>query len=148
MHLTRAAQALRAVHVAIAGVELASLGYLWLCACTSRRDNLLRAAIAVVLVGEGVALLVGNGDCPLGPLQKRLGDPAPLLELILPRSAAKAAVPIFASATLVGTATVAAQSVASRRSTRCRQEQRVRSSTRACRRVNGRRTDRADGLVP
>jgi hypothetical protein len=117
MHLTRAAQALRAVHVAIAGVELVSFGYLWLCACTNRRDKLLRAAIAV-LVGEGAALLIGNGDCPLGPLQNRLDDPAPLFELILPRSAAKAAVPIFAGATFVGTVIVAAQSVASRRSTR------------------------------
>ena len=69
-HLTCAARALRAGHVVVAGVELFCLSYVWLCACTNRRDKLLWAAITV-LVGDGVGLVVGRGDCPLGPQQER-----------------------------------------------------------------------------
>jgi hypothetical protein len=115
MHLTCAARALRAGHVVVAGVELFCLSYLWLCACTNRRDKLLWAAITV-LVGEGVGLVVGRGDCPLGPLQERLGDPVPLFELVLPRRAARAAVPIFACITCLGIGVLAARSATSRRS--------------------------------
>lgn len=68
----------------ITGAELSSLGYVWWCALTGRRDRILVAA-AAALLGEAVALVIGKGDCPLGPLQKRPGDPVPLFELVLPR---------------------------------------------------------------
>lgn len=93
--MTTGARALRAGHVLIAAAELSSLGYLWSCAVTGRRDRALWAAVAV-LVAEGVGLVGGRGDCPLAPLQRRLGDPVPLFELVLPRRVAKAAVPVLA----------------------------------------------------
>lgn len=98
--LGRRAKVLRGVHVLIAAVEMGSLAHVWRCALTGRRDRLLRVSIALLSI-EGVGLLVGRGDCPLGPLQQRVGDPVPLFELVLPPRAAKAAVPVLA-ATAVG----------------------------------------------
>ena len=51
---------------------------------------------------EGAALVVGRGNCPLGPLQGRLGDPIPLFELMLPPRAAKAAIPVLAVVAVAG----------------------------------------------
>jgi hypothetical protein len=59
-------------------------------------------ASLVVLSVQGAALVIGHGNCPLGPLQGRLGDPVPLFELALPARVAKAAVPTLAAVALVG----------------------------------------------
>jgi hypothetical protein len=104
--LGRAAHVFRILHTLIAVVDLAALGYIWTCAVRRRRDRVLHASVVALLV-EGVALVVGRGNCPLGPLQRRLGDPVPLFELVLPRRAAKAAVPLLAAISLVGLALVA-----------------------------------------
>ncbi|CAN5755354.1 hypothetical protein BH23CHL8_BH23CHL8_17690 [soil metagenome] len=53
---------------------------------------------------EGVALFMGRGDCPMGPFQRRLGDPVPLFELVLPPRAAKLAVPVLFALSLAGMA--------------------------------------------
>lgn len=103
--LPRAAAEFRAVHALIAVVELACLGYVWACAISGRRDRRLDAAVAVLLA-EGVGLLIGRGQCPLGPLQRRLGDETPLLELVLPPRAAKLAVPILSGTATLGVAIV------------------------------------------
>ena len=113
MRLTGAALALRTVHVAVAAVELAALGELWLCALTNRRGKALWVAGAVLAL-EGVGLVVGRGDCPLGPLQERVGDPVPLFELVLPPRAAKAAVPVLAGATFLGIGVLLVRSRTSR----------------------------------
>ncbi len=47
---------------------------------------------------------MGRGNCPMGRTQAAWGDPVPLFELVLPPRAAKAAVPILATASLVGLA--------------------------------------------
>jgi len=99
--LGRGALAVRSVHVLIAGGEIASLIYLWTCALAGRRGRALNAAI-VVLSMEGAALVAGRGDCLLGPLQQRLGDPVPLFELVLRPRAAKLAVPALAGFTVLG----------------------------------------------
>jgi hypothetical protein len=85
---------------------LASLGYIWVCAARRRRNRLLGASIAFLSV-EGVGLVIGGGDCPMGPFQEQLGDPVPFFELVLPPRAAKAAVPILAAASLAGFLAVA-----------------------------------------
>jgi hypothetical protein len=99
--LSRAALSLRAAHTAIAGVELTCLGYIWTCALTGRRGPLLHLAIGV-LGTEGVGLVIGRGECPLGPLQQRVGDPVPLFELVLPPVWAKRAVPILTGVSAAG----------------------------------------------
>lgn len=85
----------------IAAVGLSSVAYLWACALTGRRDRWLGAA-CVVLAAQGVGVLIGQGDCPLAPLQRRLGDPTPCFELVLPPRVAKAAFPLLLAVTLGG----------------------------------------------
>jgi hypothetical protein len=101
-----AAKAFRVIHTAIAFIDLAALGYIWRCAITRRRGRMLTASAAALLL-EGGALVVGRGNCPLGPVQTRLGDPVPLFELVLPPRAAKAAVPVLAAVSVTGLALVA-----------------------------------------
>lgn len=99
--LGRPAKAYRVFHTAWSVVGLASLGYIWACAATRRRDRRLWASVAFLSI-EGVGLLVGGGDCPLGPFQAQLGDSVPFFELVLPPRAAKAAVPILAGTSVAG----------------------------------------------
>lgn len=95
------AKAFRVGHAAVGIVELGCLGYVWACALGRRRDRLLGAALAVLAV-QGAGMVVGRGNCPLGPLQRRLGDPSPLFELILPPRAARAVFPVLLIVTLGG----------------------------------------------
>jgi hypothetical protein len=99
--LSTAARAFRALHGVIAGAFLFSIGYVWWCALTRRRDGWLRVAVAA-LVTEGAFVTANRGDCPLGPLQDRLGDPVPLFELVLSPTAARRAVPVLGTVTAAG----------------------------------------------
>jgi hypothetical protein len=94
------------IHAAWSVGGLASLGYVWAAAVTRRRDRALAASVAFLSV-EGVALMVGRGNCPMGPLQSEWGDPVPFFELLLPPRAAKAAVPILAVTSVAGLVAVA-----------------------------------------
>lgn len=86
-------------------MQLAGLAYIWRCAATRRRSGRLWAGVVLLLV-EGAALVVGHGDCPIGPRQAEWGDPVPFFELVLPPRAAKAAVPVLAVVSLAGIAAV------------------------------------------
>jgi hypothetical protein len=109
--LSVSAKALRAFHIGVGIVGLSSLVYVWICALTGRRDQVLVVAVAALLV-EGAAILIGRGNCPLGPLQQRLGDPTPLFAQVLPPRWAKAAFPVLITATLAGFALLAVRYVA------------------------------------
>jgi hypothetical protein len=100
------AKAWRVVHAAWSVVQLGCLGYIWASAVTRRRSPRLWASVAFLFV-EGGALVVGGGECPVGPLQSEWGDPVPFFELILPPRAAKAAVPVLAAVSLTGIAALA-----------------------------------------
>ncbi|MEA2623545.1 MAG: hypothetical protein QOH61_2455 [Chloroflexota bacterium] len=106
--LPRKAKAFRIAHATAAIVNLTSLGNIWLCAATRRRNRLLGLSVGLLL-SEGGALLIGRGNCPLGAFQRSLGDPVPLFELVLPPRAAKAAIPLLAGVTLAAFATLAAR---------------------------------------
>jgi len=103
--LPAAALAFRLAHTGIAVAFLIAIAYIWWCALTGRRDRHLRLAI-MVLAGEGVLVLANRGDCPLGGLQERLGDPIPLFELVLSPKAAKLAVPVLGAIAGIGTVLV------------------------------------------
>lgn len=106
--LSGAALAFRAAHAAIAVEMLLAIAYVWWCALTGRRGRLLRIA-ATSLIGEGVLVTANRGDCPLGGLQERLGDPVPLFELALSPRAAKRAVPTLGAITAAGLALLVAR---------------------------------------
>jgi hypothetical protein len=99
--LATGARVYRLVHVALASLELSCLAYVWTCAFTRRRDRWLHTAIAILAI-QGIGMVIGRGDCPLGPVQQRLGDPTPLFELVLPPKAAKVVFPILGAVTLGG----------------------------------------------
>ena len=101
MKLSRAALAFRAAHAAIAVEMLLAIAYVWWCALSGRRGRLLQIASAS-LIGEGVLVAANGGDCPLGGMQERLGDPVPLFELVLSPRAAKRAVPTLGAITAAG----------------------------------------------
>ena len=80
--------------ILVAVAFLLAIVDVWWCALTGRRDRWLRAAVAA-LVTEGVFVAANRGDCPLGGLQDRLGDPVPLFELVLSPSATRRALPVL-----------------------------------------------------
>jgi len=100
------AKVFRLAHVAWGVVSMAALAVIWRSVITGHRDRVLAASVAWLSV-EGAALIVGRGDCPMGPMQRSLGDPVPMFELALPPPAAKVAVPILAGVTVVGLVGVA-----------------------------------------
>ena len=104
--LAPAALAFRAAHAAIAAGFLAAIGDVWASALTGRRGRELPVAVAALLT-EGAVVAANHGDCPLGPLQERLGDPVPLFELVLPPRAARLAVPALGAVTAAGLAVIA-----------------------------------------
>jgi hypothetical protein len=99
--LSRAALAFRAAHAAIAVEMLLAIAYVWWCALGGRRGRLLQIASAS-LIGEGLLVAANGGDCPLGGLQERLGDPIPLFELVLSPRRAKRAVPTLGAISAAG----------------------------------------------
>jgi hypothetical protein len=70
---------------------------------------LLRPAIAA-LASEGVLVVTNQGNCPLGPIGDRIGDPVPLFELVLSPRAARRAIPALGLVTAVGLGLLAARS--------------------------------------
>jgi hypothetical protein len=104
--VTPAVLAFRTAHAAISAAFLLAIGYVWWCAITGRRGRLLRTAVAA-LASEGLVVVVNHGDCPLGGLQERLGDPVPLFELVLSPRAARRAVPALGAVTIAGIALLA-----------------------------------------
>lgn len=57
------------------------------------------AALAALML-EGLLVLLSRGNCPLGPLFRRLGDEKPFFELLLPPRAARFTVPVLTWVTL------------------------------------------------
>ena len=59
--------------------------------------------VALVALGvEAVLVMLSAGNCPLGPLFRRLGDDKPFFELLLPRRTARLAFPVLAAITAFG----------------------------------------------
>lgn len=99
--LSRRARAYRTAHLVWGIAQLTALARVWASALGLPRRGSFWPAVGFLGV-QGVGLLVGRGDCPLTPVQHRLGDPAPMFELVLPPRAAKAAIPVLAGVSLLG----------------------------------------------
>jgi hypothetical protein len=99
--VSTAVLASRAAHGVISAVFLACIASVWLAAWRGEAGPLTYAAVAA-LAGEGVLVLLSRGNCPLGPLFRRLGDEKPFFELLLPPRAAKLAVPALGAVASVG----------------------------------------------
>jgi hypothetical protein len=106
--LTPAALAFRGAHTAIAAGFLLAIVHVWWCALSGRRGPLLHVAMAA-LTTEGTLVAANGGDCPLGGLQGRMGDPVALFELVLSPRAAKRAVPVLGTVAALGIVLVLAR---------------------------------------
>lgn len=112
--LTPAIVLWRVTHGLITAGFLAAIAAIWTAAITGRKGRWLSAAIAAVAC-EGVVVALNHGDCPLGPIGERVGDPIPFFELMLSPRAARRAVPALGAFTATGAAIVAARDVRKRR---------------------------------
>jgi hypothetical protein len=95
------ARGYRIAHLGWAAAQMGALGRVWGSALGMRRDGWFWPAMGFLGL-QGVGLVAGRGDCPMTPLQQRLGDPVPMFELVLPPRAARAAIPVLAGAALLG----------------------------------------------
>ena len=93
--------AYRVAHLAWGVGQLAALGRVWATALGAGRGGMFWPAVGFLGI-QGVGLAAGRGDCPMTPVQRRLGDPVPMFELLLPPRAAKAAVPVLAAVAALG----------------------------------------------
>jgi len=80
---------------------LACIAIVYVRVWRARAGPITIAALAALTL-EGLLVLLSKGNCPLGPLFRRLGDEKPLFELVLPSRAAKLAVPVLSAVTVVG----------------------------------------------
>ncbi len=76
---------------------------------TGRRDPLLKLSLGALAI-EGTVVAANDGDCPLGPVGDRIGDPVPLFELVLPPRAARLGVPVLGASAAGGAVALAARS--------------------------------------
>jgi hypothetical protein len=97
------ARAWRLLHATWSVAQLGCLGYMWACVVFRRRNRVLWASVAF-LSAEGAALVVGRGNCPVGPAQAAWGDPVPFFELVLPPRGAKAAIPVLTAVSIAAIA--------------------------------------------
>jgi hypothetical protein len=81
---------------------------IYLGAWRGRADAVTIAALAALCV-EAALVLSSGGNCPLGPVLRRLGDETPFFELFLPPRAAKLAVPVLAGVSVLGAVLLAAR---------------------------------------
>ena len=100
----------RAVHGLISAFFLTCVGLLWVGAIRGRADALTLAALAA-LAAEGALVLAAAGNCPLGPLWRRLGDETPFFELLLPPRLAKAVFPVLTAVCAAGVLLLAARTL-------------------------------------
>jgi len=100
----------RVAHGLISLLFLSCIAGIYLGAWRGKADALTLAALAALVV-EGVLVAVSGGNCPLGPMLRRLGDETPFFQLFLPPRAAKLAVPILAGVSVLGAALLAARTL-------------------------------------
>ena len=106
--LPPAVLAWRGAHAAIAAGFLYSIAYVWWCAITRRRGRGLSIAMGA-LAAEGALVAVNRGDCPIGPIGDRVGDPVPLFELVLTERQARYAIPVLGAVAAAGAGVLAAR---------------------------------------
>ena len=100
----------RIAHGVVSLLFLCSIALIYLGAWRGRASALTVAAVAALGL-EDVLVLSSNGNCPLGPLLRRLGDDTPFFELFLPPRAAKVAVPVLAAVAALGAVLLAARTL-------------------------------------
>jgi hypothetical protein len=100
----------RVAHGLVSLSFLSCIAAIYLGAWRGKADAVTITALAALCV-EAALVLLSGGNCPLGPMLRRLGDETPFFELFLPPRAAKLAVPILAAVSVLGALLLAARTL-------------------------------------
>jgi hypothetical protein len=107
---SRIVLASRVAHGLISLLFLSCIAAIYLGAWRGKADAVTIAALAALCV-EGVLVVLSGGNCPLGPVLRKLGDETPFFELFLPPREAKLAVPVLAAVSMLGAVLLAARTL-------------------------------------
>jgi hypothetical protein len=100
----------RVVHGLVSVVFLCCIALVYLGAWRGEAGAVTLVALALLLA-EGTLVLLARGNCPLGPVFRRLGDDTPLFQLFLPARAAELAVPVLGVVTVLGAILLASRTL-------------------------------------
>jgi hypothetical protein len=107
---SRIVLASRVAHGLISLLFLFCIAAIYLGAWRGKAGAVTIAALAALGV-EGALVLSSGGNCPLGPVLRKLGDETPFFELFMPPRAAKLAVPVLAAVSVLGAVLLAARAL-------------------------------------
>jgi hypothetical protein len=102
----------RVAHGLVTAAFLTSIAAIYVAAWRREAGALTLVAIAALCV-EGVLVVMSGGNCPLGPVLRKLGDEKPFFELLLPHRVAILAVPALGAVTAVGIVFLAVRTLGS-----------------------------------
>jgi len=91
----------RLIHGFVAIFFLTCVGMVYYSGITGRVGLASYLAVLALLV-EGIVVLLNKGNCPMGMIHRRVGDPKTLLELFLPPRLAKKGIPFAAFVAFIG----------------------------------------------
>ncbi len=93
---------LRIIHGLFAGYFIICVLYIDYSALIFHVNLFLDIAIVSIFLEGFLVYIINNGDCPLAPLQWKLGDAIPFFNLFLPKKIAKLIIPFFTVMTFLG----------------------------------------------
>jgi hypothetical protein len=92
---------IRLLHGLITIFFLTCIGYIYYSGITGDITAFSYLAIAAIIV-EGIVVGLNKGICPLGTIHHKYGDDKTFFELFLPKKAAKLAIPVLGTISLLG----------------------------------------------
>src|SRR5512133_1072189 len=98
---SRIVLASRVAHGLISLLFLSCITAIYVGAWRGKAGAVTIAALAA-LCAEGLLVALSGGNCPLGPILRKLGDEKPFFEIFLPPRAAELAVPVLAAVSVLG----------------------------------------------
>jgi len=99
--LSRIVLVSRLFHGLVSVFFLSCIAVVYVGAWRGEANAITLAALAALCL-EGVLVSLSKGNCPLGPLFRRLGDDTPLFQLVLGSRAGKLAFPVLTIVTVLG----------------------------------------------
>lgn len=93
---------LRTVHGLFSAYFIFCVLYINYSAITVHISLLLGIALFSVLLEGFLVYVLNHGNCPLAPLQWKLGDTTPFFNVFLPKHIAKQVIPFFTILTFIG----------------------------------------------
>lgn len=91
----------RSIHALITLIFTSSIVYIYYSALTNQNNFFTYLSVGLIIF-EAIVIVINKGSCPLGVIHKKFGDDKAFFELLLPKKAAKLAVPVLGIIAVVG----------------------------------------------